>query len=358
MTLSLCMIVKNEEDVLARALSNARIFADEIIVVDTGSDDGTKKIARELADKVYDFEWNDDFSAARNFAFSKATMDYRMWLDADDIVPLPSARAINRLMKKLDPDVDIVMLPYILETESNGKPKFSYYRERIMKNNADFVFRGAVHEAVALSGAVLKKSIAVYHAKPSGRSSGTRNLDIYRKMLAKGRALSARERYYYARELYYNGETSSAATEFEKFIDDPDGFYVNKIDACVMLSRCCVKNGDRKGAYFALYNSFMYDVPRGEAACELALLYFADGRYELAAYWFERAAAAKPDLNSGAFVDVDYYGFLPYVWLSVCYDKLGKQRTAYFYHCRARKLRPDHPSVVANQKYFEGLGYR
>ena len=357
MTLSLCMIVKNEEDVLARALANARVFADEIIVVDTGSTDGTKKIARDLADKVYDFEWNDDFSAARNFAFSKATKDYRMWLDADDIVPLTSARSISRLMKKLDPGVDIVMLPYVLETESNGKPKFSYYRERILKNRPDLVFRGAVHEAVALGGRILKKSVAVYHAKPNGRSSGTRNLDIYRKLLARGNVLSARERYYYARELYYNGDAEAASREFEKFIDDPNGYYVNKIDACVMLSRCCIKLGDRKGAYFALYNSFMFDVPSGEAACELALLYFADNRYELAAYWFERAAAAKPNLASGAFVDMDYYGFLPYVWLSVCYDKLGNTRAAYFYHCRARKIRPEHPSVAANQKYFEGLGY-
>ncbi len=357
MTLSLCMIVKNEESVLARALSNARVFADEIIVVDTGSTDGTKQIARELADKVYDYEWNDDFSAARNFAFSKATMDYRMWLDADDIVPLTSARAIARLMKKLDPAVDIVMLPYVLEVENSGKPKFSYYRERILKKREGLVFCGAVHEAVALDGVVLKKQIAIHHAKPSGRSSGSRNLDIYRKLMAKGRVFSPRERYYYARELYYNGELETASREFEKFIDDPDGYYVNKIDACVMLSRCREKAGDRKGAYFSLYNSFMFGVPCGEAACELALLYFADGRYELAAYWFERAAAAKPDLNSGAFVDVDYYGFLPYVWLSVCYDKLGKTRTAYFYHCRAKKLRPDHPSVLANQKYFEGLGF-
>ena len=68
------MIVKNEEKVLARCLDSIRGFVDEIIIVDTGSDDDTKRIARKYTDKVYDFEWIDDFAAARNYSFSKATM--------------------------------------------------------------------------------------------------------------------------------------------------------------------------------------------------------------------------------------------------------------------------------------------
>ena len=72
------MIVKNEEEVLARCLDCVLQFADEIIIVDTGSSDKTKEIASKYTDKVYDFEWCDDFSKARNYAFSKATMDYVM----------------------------------------------------------------------------------------------------------------------------------------------------------------------------------------------------------------------------------------------------------------------------------------
>ena len=75
-TISLCMIVKNEERILARCLDSVKDLVDEIIIVDTGSADATKRIAAEYTDKIYDFTWIDDFSAARNFAFSKATGDY------------------------------------------------------------------------------------------------------------------------------------------------------------------------------------------------------------------------------------------------------------------------------------------
>ena len=133
MTLSLCMIVKNEADVLARALGNASAYADEIIVVDTGSTDGTKGIAKKLTDKVFDYEWHDDFAAARNYALSKATCDLWMWLDADDIVPPETARGIAELVRAFPTGVDVVMLPYVLDTDSAGEPTFSYYRERIIR---------------------------------------------------------------------------------------------------------------------------------------------------------------------------------------------------------------------------------
>lgn len=70
-TISLCMIVKNEERVLKRCLDSVRDLVDEIIIVDTGSTDATKRIAAGYTDKIYDLTWNDDFSAARNLHFPK-----------------------------------------------------------------------------------------------------------------------------------------------------------------------------------------------------------------------------------------------------------------------------------------------
>ena len=123
MTLGLCMIVKNESEVLERVLENAKIFADEIVIVDTGSNDNTVEIAKKFTDKVYSYEWNDDFSAARNYALSKVISDYWMWLDADDIVPQETAKSIAEFITQADGSVDFVMLPYTVSMTQDGDRK-------------------------------------------------------------------------------------------------------------------------------------------------------------------------------------------------------------------------------------------
>ena len=74
--ISLCMIVRDEEAVLGRCLESVKGIVDEIVIIDTGSLDGTKEEAARYTDQIYDFVWRDDFAAARNEAFSKAVMDY------------------------------------------------------------------------------------------------------------------------------------------------------------------------------------------------------------------------------------------------------------------------------------------
>jgi tetratricopeptide (TPR) repeat protein len=100
--LSVCMIVKNESGNLADALSCIKPFADEIVVVDTGSTDNTKQIAAQFTPNVFDFEWVDDFAAARNFAMSRASGSYHLWLDADDRVSPENGQYINSLKSHFD----------------------------------------------------------------------------------------------------------------------------------------------------------------------------------------------------------------------------------------------------------------
>jgi GT2 family glycosyltransferase len=92
---TLTMIVRDEQDNLPRALESVRGSFDEIVVVDTGSTDRTREIAREFGARVFDFAWIDDFAAARNVALSHATGDFAFWLDADDVVD-PSQRETLR----------------------------------------------------------------------------------------------------------------------------------------------------------------------------------------------------------------------------------------------------------------------
>ena len=93
---------------------------DEIIVVDTGSVDRTKEIVEKYTSNIYDFQWIDDFAAARNFSFSKATQEYILWLDADDVLLEDAQEALKLLKRELDPKIDAVSMPYHLAMDSNG----------------------------------------------------------------------------------------------------------------------------------------------------------------------------------------------------------------------------------------------
>ena len=110
--ISLCMIVKNEEKILTRCLDSVADLVDEIVIVDTGSTDATKKIAANYTDKIYDFTWVDDFSAARNFAFSKAEKDYIYTADADEVIDEENRKRFRELKEVLLPEIEIVQIQF------------------------------------------------------------------------------------------------------------------------------------------------------------------------------------------------------------------------------------------------------
>jgi len=103
-TVSLTMIVRNEEQNLPRCLESVRGLFDETVVVDTGSTDRTKEIAATFGARVIDFAWIDDFAAARNVALNHATGNYALWLDADDVIEPPEREKLETLLMRLQPD--------------------------------------------------------------------------------------------------------------------------------------------------------------------------------------------------------------------------------------------------------------
>lgn len=217
-TISLCMIVKNEEQTLGRCLGCVRDIADEIIVVDTGSADRTKEIAAAYTDKIYDFPWINDFSAARNFSFSKASMDYILWLDADDVLLPEDIAKFQQLKAALPPGTDAIMMRYNTGFDEQGRITFSCYRERLVKRSRGFLWREPVHEYLETGGSILYADACVTHAKEKARPGG-RNLRIYEAILGKGEQLSPRGMYYYARELKDNGRYGDAIPAFRRFLD-------------------------------------------------------------------------------------------------------------------------------------------
>src|SRR5436305_12332456 len=96
-SISACLIVRNEQDNLPRCLNSLRGVVDDLIVVDTGSTDGTVEIAEQFGARVFHFPWCDDFAAARNESLSHVESDWIMWIDADDELVQSQPRALREL---------------------------------------------------------------------------------------------------------------------------------------------------------------------------------------------------------------------------------------------------------------------
>lgn len=349
-TISVCMIVKNEEEVLGRCLDCVKQFADEIIIVDTGSSDKTKEIALGYTDHVYDFVWCDDFGKARNYSFLKATKDYCMWLDADDIITAENIEKIKKLKIDLDPINSIVMMKYHTAYDEKGIPTFSYYRERLIKREAHSQWEGVIHEVIPLNGRLLYQDIAISHKKLK-QGDKNRNLRIFETLLHKGRTLNPRELFYYARELYYHERYEDAIHAFRTFLDDKEGWLENNIDACEMMGYCFYRLQDEDNALLSFFQSFLYDQPRSELCCDIGKHFFDRMEYKMAIYWYEQARICPFDETSGAFVRYDCYDYIPCIQLCVCYYQLGDIKKAIMYNDLAGTFKQT-KEYEANKKFF------
>ncbi len=349
--LSLCMIVKNEQEVLGRCLDSVCGIFDEIIIVDTGSHDNTKLIASQYTDKVYDFKWVDDFSAARNYSFSKATMQYVMWLDADDIIMTSDRELLLAFKSKLSFSVDVVMMKYNVAFDEDDLPVLSYYRERIMKRSNNFKWISPIHETVETTGKVEYSNIAISHKKLSV-ADPDRNINIFEKMIASGEILDARGQFYYARELYYHERYQEAIDKFNFFLNEGKGWIENNISACQDLANCYTALKDDRAALVALLRSLTYDVPRAEICCKIGKYFFEVMKYQQSIFWYNMATTIEIDYNNKGFISPDCYGFIPEIQMCVCYDRLGDYENALKCHERTKLLKPNNSSVKINEEYF------
>ena len=339
---------------MARCLSCAVKFADEIIVVDTGSTDGTVAEAKKFTDKVYRFKWVDDFSAARNFAFGKATQELVMWLDADDVITDENCRKIA-ILKENFTDYDMAVLPYAAAFE-NGKPTFVYNRERIFRRSLNYKFKGAVHEAVQPRGRIFYGDAVIYHAKVKEKDP-LRNLKIFQNMIMSGKSLDGRQKFYYGRELLSHKMYTEAIAVLKSFIDG-EGWVINKCEACVDMYLAYNAVGKPEKAFASVLKSLEFAPPNSRICCIIGDKFLKSGDYAAAVYWFEAALSAPSYESQGAFVNKDYLGYIPYMQLCVLYDKLGDKKKAFECNEAAGRIKPYDSNYMYNKKYFENIGIR
>lgn len=356
MEISLCMIVKNEEAHLEQCLRSVQGAIDEIVILDTGSTDATKDVARRFTNRVYDYVWQDDFAHARNKAFSYATKPYLLWLDADDVLEPAEREKLIALKSALNGSIDAVMMPYVCGMRADGTPTLVFDRERIVRADAGFRFEGAVHEAMSVWGNVVREDIAVRHTGDHSERSNRRNLAIYEKWSASGREMTARDRCYYARELMTAGRLNEAEQMFHRMLQ-MDCWIENRIDAHIQRSSCLMQLGRIGEARAELLSALAVDAPRAETLCALGECEMEAGRNAAAVFWYRAARMADRPAHSGAFIHADCYDYIPAMQLCVLLDRMGKVMEAAEENERALIARPGDAAAMRNRAYFsEKLG--
>lgn len=353
-TISLCMIVKNEEDVIERCLNSVKDAVDEMIIVDTGSTDKTKQLATALGAKVYNFEWINHFAAARNYSFQQATSDYILWLDADDVLQPEDLQRLIELKSRANFNYDTVTMKYHLSFDENGNPTYSYRRNRLVKRSKHFQWIGPVHEYLSVYGASFHSDIAVTHQKI--RYATDRNLNIYLARREQGEEFTPRDQFYFANELRDHARYEEAIQWYDTFLNGKQGWVEDNIAACSRRSQCYAELQKTELAVRSLLQTLEYTPPRPDFCCQLGGLFVDLKRFPEAIYWYSQALSTVQYNSDMSFHNPATATWLPHLQLTVCYDRLGNYAKAVEHHKQAKAINSKHPSVLYNDKYYRGKG--
>lgn len=380
MKLSLCCIVKNEQDNLKAMWASVRSIVDEFVVVDTGSIDNTAEVARELGAKV--FEEGDrfceklsqahvdffktfgveatvgqrvfHFGNARTFSFEKATGDFIMWLDADDIlIGSDKLKKIIELNLKKESQLGLSLL-YKYELDKYQNCIVKHYRERLFPNNGTFKWKGRIHEIVVPTIetkyiTVKSEDCHVLHnvvAEEKRFTSGVRNtnallLDLYEQ----GADQDPRTLYQLAESFVSDPKRIDQARElYEKYLEK-SGWDEERSLVATRLCDIWIKKGDYQQALNWAYRSVqeMPSFPQGYA--NIAQCYYALEDYSNCELFAKRALELEQP-ETFTFVNDKHNEFTPTILLATVYFKLGKVKEAIEYSSRGLRMEPQNEQLL------------
>ena len=263
--LSLTMIVKNEEARLGRCLENVQGLVDEIVVVDTGSADRTVEVARRYGAKVHYFEWCEDFSAARNEAIRRATGDWIMWLDADDLFPKENFPKVRRAMQMGRGHA------FYFRLQDEGYDATTCLQLRLFPNLPGVQFEMPVHEQVSLSLGrlgvqIVPTDIVVRHTgyttEEVVKAKQRRYFDIMQRWLEQ-RPDDYIVRHHEAQTHYVWGELDEAIADYRRILSDgkaaADRNLIIVTTAHLYLGRSLMRKGDYEQALPPLHEALRMD---------------------------------------------------------------------------------------------------
>lgn len=323
MKLSVAMIVKDEEANLPIVLDSVKGFADEIVIVDTGSTDATKEIARKYTDKIYDFEWVDDFSKAREFSFQKASHPLVMWIDADDVVV--NADKVRGALKAFeDPRVAGIGMIYKYAFDKAGNCITEHWRERIVRKDW-FRWEGPIHESLIPNreGKLVKiTDIWIKHRKTHEAHEQTahRNLRILEATLERQKPTVDPRILFGLGQTYRSLARIDESNEaFEKYIE-LSGWDEEKYIAAYTIGENYLQTKRSEKAKDWYFEAIKILPDRADAYFGLARVAFKQENWDKVIYWTEEGfRKRKPEgmtIYNPRNYDLNPLSFLVYAYFN------------------------------------------
>jgi Flp pilus assembly protein TadD/glycosyltransferase involved in cell wall biosynthesis len=355
-SLSLCMIAKNEEANLPRVLSSVCGLVDEVILVDTGSSDRTREIARSFGARVYDFPWCDDFAAARNEALRHATGEWILVLDADDEVDQAEFLRLKALLGVTD--CTGFMLPIRSPLDREGRNVMTNYLVRVFRNDPRVRFRRRVHETV--EGAILSMggkifrltTVTILHhgyreAKKVTEKVDQRNFRLLLLAL-KENPKDPDILAYLGRSYLFRGEQKKARALFEKVLRLSKGFGFSTLSVHLDLAFMEGMEGNTEKALEYLARVEEHDPYLPDLWYVYGKVYEKAGEWEKALESFEKVLTVDATKSTSlmVFFRVDFADL--HVALAQCAAMTGDEEKAERYARRAFEHCPEDPGVLNN----------
>lgn len=304
--ISQCMIVKNEEKNIQKALSWGKDVVYEQVVVDTGSTDRTVEMAEQMGAKIYYYEWHDDFAAAKNYALNQASGDWIAFLDADEYFTQEDARQLKKFLEDLIPqkrNPDLLTCPW-LQLNDEGKVFSTAAQQRIFRNVPWIRYKNRIHEILIrkdgkpLSAVNVGNHFPIYHTGYAQSAyeetkKTTRNKEILLKILEENP--EDYDNLSYLGDVYFaDGEKEKAKEVYQKVIAHPKQVYLESrrnMAFCTLMRMAAQENApDAEAGMRELYASFEEtgaqcpDMEFWMGMCLMNKLKFQDG-----VYWLELA---------------------------------------------------------------------
>lgn len=334
-TVALSCILKNEAHNIGPMLQSFRGCVDEIVMVDTGSTDGSieflERINGHIADgnpswsglpkiTIAHFKWVDDFSKARQYSMDLCKSDYVLWADLDDA--LSDAKAFIEWRDTVLHTAHYWAVTYNYAFDKTGKVECQFVRERVVKNNFGFQWKYFVHEGLMYTGTTpfwpnRVTTWAVNHRRTDEDRAmdHKRNVSLFDKHDKE--SLPARMKYYLGKEMVENGMAREAGKWLLEALKDPALDIHDRIMAFQYAAQSAFAAGEYVTVINLCRNSLMLTPSRAECYCLMGDAYLAQGDPGNAATLYRQALQCRPDNLGGIVVTFQpAYGDYPHTKLA------------------------------------------